>query len=244
MKPLFAIITVVKDNVDGLQRTADSVFKQDFTNYEYLVVDGKSTDGSLALAETWQNEGKAILIEDVDSGISDAFNKAIIASSADFLLFLNSGDVFNHSQVLSSIAPCLQPDKCLTCQVYFNGKVFPRFDHTAYSQKLWKRAMIHHQASFIPRAWFDRYGLYDPRYRIRMDYEFWLRVLKNEALVPVPSAIVDFDAGISMKNIRVYYDEEKKANRRHLGLWAFPLNIGATIRFYARATLRFMGFSV
>jgi glycosyltransferase involved in cell wall biosynthesis len=86
-----SIITINLNNASGLQKTFDSIFSQDFTAIEYIVIDGQSEDGSQELIK--QYAGKInYCISEKDTGIYNAMNKGISKATGDYLLFLNSGD--------------------------------------------------------------------------------------------------------------------------------------------------------
>ena len=103
---LISVITVVKDDVPGLLTTAESLRSQDFLDWEWLVKDGKSTDGTVqALAElepvpAWQEST-------ADSGIYDAMNQALPHARGEWVLFLNAGDTLSEPVTLSRVAPIL-----------------------------------------------------------------------------------------------------------------------------------------
>ena len=94
-KPTLSIITVNLNNCDGLQKTIDSVVGQTFTDYEWIVIDGGSMDGSRELIEQYA-DCLAYWCSEPDNGIYNAMNKGISRATGEWLLFLNSGDsLFN-----------------------------------------------------------------------------------------------------------------------------------------------------
>lgn len=107
-KPTFSIITVVFNGADLLEGTLKSVKMQTYTNYEYIVIDGGSTDGTL---DTIQNNQHHLTtwISEKDKGIYDAMNKAFALAKGDFLLFLNSGDRLFDTEVLANLAKHITP---------------------------------------------------------------------------------------------------------------------------------------
>ena len=88
MNPFFSIVTVVWNNVSTIERTISSVLSQSFTNFEYIIIDGKSDDGTLGVIKKYQNDSRLKLISEKDSGIYDAMNKGIKLSSGTFILSL------------------------------------------------------------------------------------------------------------------------------------------------------------
>lgn len=97
-----SIITVNLNNVDGLKRTIDSVVNQTFDNYEYAIIDGGSTDGSLELIQKYSDK-LSFWCSEPDSGIYNAMNKGIQKVSGEYVCFMNSGDCFASNTVLKEI---------------------------------------------------------------------------------------------------------------------------------------------
>lgn len=101
----YTVITLNLNNLDGLKKTVDSVLRQTCKDYEYIVVDGGSTDGSKEyLAAT---EGISRWISEPDKGIYNAMNKGIAMAHGEYCIFMNSGDRFYDEKVLESVAPSL-----------------------------------------------------------------------------------------------------------------------------------------
>src|SRR5690242_21925905 len=94
-----SIITVNFNNAAGLQRTMDSAFHQTFTDYEYVIIDGGSTDGSKDLIKNHANK-LVYWVSEKDNGVYQAMNKGIVRAKGDYLLFLNSGDYLLHERIL------------------------------------------------------------------------------------------------------------------------------------------------
>ena len=94
-----SIITINFNNSKGLERTFKSVFEQTFQNFEYIVIDGQSIDGSKDLIKANSNK-IAYWISEKDHGVYQAMNKGIQQASGEYVLFLNSGDHFTHERIL------------------------------------------------------------------------------------------------------------------------------------------------
>ena len=91
IKPYFSIITVVKNDEKNIKKTINSVLKQNYKNYEYLIIDGKSTDRTVDNIKRFK---KFKLVSNKDKGIYDAMNKGIKLSKGEVIVFINSGDTF------------------------------------------------------------------------------------------------------------------------------------------------------
>src|SRR5574344_588656 len=100
--PVISIITVNKDNCAGLKFTIDSVLCQTFKDYEWIVIDAASTDGSVELIKQYQ-EHISYWVSEPDGGIYAGMNKGILKATGEYILFLNSGDLLVNNEVLQSI---------------------------------------------------------------------------------------------------------------------------------------------
>lgn len=212
--PRFSIITVVKNDAHKIARTIESVISQEYEDYEYIVVDGGSSDDTLEVIRRYDGHID-YWVSEPDRGISDAFNKGIVLSTGGYIQMLNSGDTLIDPNVLSFLS-----DRCI--EPIITG--FARFEASTVPPKMLKnsdalrvRSMISHQASFVRRDVYERVGLYNLDFTIRMDYEFWLRSLRLFRFLFLDRILVDFHAGASMEQIRSFYQEEFFANQSQDG---------------------------
>lgn len=203
-----SIITVNLNNRDGLKKTIDSVVAQTFRDFEWIVIDGGSTDGSRELIEQYA-ECFAYWVSEPDKGIYNAMNKGIRVAKGEYLQFLNSGDWLVDEEVLEKVfdsgpdeqivyGDCLESDGSL--------HVFPSSLDALY----FHRDMLNHQASFIRASLFSDSG-YDESYRYASDWEFYLRKIVFESCTyrKVDVVVVGVQAGKSY-NISVSNDERKE----------------------------------
>ena len=101
--PKISIISINYNDAIGLKKTIDSVRIQKYTDFEYIIIDGGSTDGSLELIK--ENEGRInYWISEADKGVYNAMNKGILAAKGEYLLFLNGGDWFSNTESLGFLA--------------------------------------------------------------------------------------------------------------------------------------------
>jgi len=173
INPKFSIITVVYNNFDGIEQTILSVTNQVFKEFEYIIIDGCSTDGTLELIEKHKKNIDKIITEP-DMGIYDAMNKGINESKGEYILFMNSGDIFSSRNVLSDLAI-----HCTADIVY--GNVLFVFDENSSVQVIPKGLsyLPHgmpfvHQAAFV-KLKYARNNKFDQRYRLAADYDFFWR---------------------------------------------------------------------
>ena len=100
--PQLSIITINYNNLAGLQKTFESVFNQTFQDFEYIVIDGGSTDGSKELIEQYHDKID-YWVSEPDSGIYNAMNKGIVRANGEYLQFLNSGDSLLGENILKNV---------------------------------------------------------------------------------------------------------------------------------------------
>lgn len=176
--PKISIITINLNNGNGLAHTIQSVVNQDYSNIEYIVIDGKSTDNSLH--EIKQKEAKiAYWISEKDNGIYQAMNKGIAVASGDFLLFLNSGDyLFNHYSIRSVANAILAAEINCKDKVIFYGKIIIGDTIIESPERITLETFYSssppHPATFIAKKVFEITGPYDESYSIISDWCFFL----------------------------------------------------------------------
>lgn len=100
--PFFSIVTIVRNNADGLARTAESIIEQRFKNYEWIIVDGGSTDATLTVIERYRDRIESAVSEP-DKGIYDAMNKGLRRSRGEYVNYMNAGDAFATPDALAAV---------------------------------------------------------------------------------------------------------------------------------------------
>jgi glycosyltransferase involved in cell wall biosynthesis len=220
-KPLLSVITIVYNDVSNIEKTINSVLEQSFKDFEYIVIDGGSKDGTVDVIKKY----KAITkwISERDAGISDAFNKGISISQGEWLIFMNSGDQFHDSNVLSDLLPLFkkhfQVDGIYgqVCVVNDNGKEFKIYGREIYSyKKLEISNIIPHQALFLKRNYFEKYGLFDLKYKKVMDYELYLRSKGAIQIVRIERIVAKVLAGgVSQQDFPKLIHEIKQIIKLH-----------------------------
>jgi glycosyltransferase involved in cell wall biosynthesis len=180
-----SIVTVVYNNAATIAHTIESVLAQDYTNIEYIIVDGLSTDGTVEIIEQFDDR-IAKFVSEKDAGIYDAMNKGIRMATGEVIGILNADDYFNDSSTISSIAAAFKSDKTLDATIadivfIKNEDQYKVLRH--YSARKWRPAkfawgyMPPHPSFFCKRELFDRLGYYKTDYRIAADYELLIRFL-------------------------------------------------------------------
>jgi glycosyltransferase involved in cell wall biosynthesis len=176
--PKLSIITINYNNLDGLKRTVESVINQTWKEFEYLIIDGGSTDGSAAYIES-QSLNFYYSISEPDKGIYNAMNKGIAKATGGYLLFLNSGDhLYNDTVLEENYNQMLDYDL-----IYFNLEVIGKTKTFIknYPEKLsfsyFMKDTLPHPSTFIKSSLFGIVGLYDEDLKIVSDWKFFILAL-------------------------------------------------------------------
>jgi glycosyltransferase involved in cell wall biosynthesis len=175
--PKLSIITINFNDDKGLETTIKSVIQQNYSNYEFIIIDGNSTDNSKVVIDTYKSHFTYWVSED-DTGIYNAMNKGIKQAKGDYLLFLNSGDsLIDNPNILAEIDALLKDDIiAFDCLLERNGNQVGKRTHTENPSLFYiYKHGFKHQSTFIKRTLFDIFGFYDESYKISGDYEFWIR---------------------------------------------------------------------
>lgn len=211
--PFLSLITINYNNCIGLEKTIQSVITQIYQDFEYLVIDGGSNDGSQNIIEKYRSFINYCVSES-DSGIYNAMNKGIRKAKGEYVLFLNSGDVLNGNPALGDF---INHEYFLGDIVYGDykyeegGKVFP----DRLTPLFFVRTSLPHQSTFFKREVFDSMGLYDEKYDIVADRAFYIKCFLSNQFVfrHVPYSLSIFDlSGVS--NDFKYKEKQKLENER------------------------------
>ena len=223
--PLFTIITPILNRVRELEATLASVLSQQTDLFEYLIIDGGSTDGTLEILRAM---GKNVRwISEPDSGVYDAMNKGLKVASGEFIYFLGAGDALRPG-ILEKVSKGIPRDQ----MTYFYGNVYSEAHHRVYNGRYsnWKLSRINicHQAVFCHRHLFEVIGPFDTRYKIVADHVSNMKVFGTPGLRKVYCNLViaDFAAGglsHSQTDPQLVADRLELV-RQHLGPFAYALN--------------------
>ena len=213
MNKRLSIITINYNNCLGLNKTIQSVIIQSFKNFEWIVIDGGSTDGSKSLLESYSSFF-TYWISEPDRGIYHAMNKGISKASGDYLLFLNSGDCLYGPNTLEDVFSFhFEEDVVYGYILVDHGDRITEEKHPEeVTLGTFIYGTIHHSGcSFIRKELFDKYGKYDETLRIVSDWKFFLCAigLSNASVRFINVLISVFDAhGIGTVN-KVLCDSER-----------------------------------
>jgi len=204
MPQKISIITINYNNKKGLEKTVQSVVSQTQRDYEFIIIDGGSTDGSKELIECYSDR-LYYWVSEPDTGVYNAMNKGIKAATGDFVIFMNSGDFFYENTVLEKVEPLLVNE----FDIYYgdNYKIKPHSKRKkTYPEKLsfsfFYSSCINHQSTFIRRQLFFDYFLYNETFKIISDWEFFVYTIciENKPYKYLKMTICNYDfTGISSK---------------------------------------------
>lgn len=187
--PLLSIITINRNNAQGLKKTIESVVKQtetDFNDIEYIIIDGNSTDGSKDIIKEFAGNPEykdkiTYWLSEPDTGIYNAMNKGIKKATGDYCLFLNSGDYLvenNLHNVLAFAKVNKDADIIYSDIPEYQGYKKLYFPKTV-DENYFIETTICHQNSLIKRILFKELGFYSEELKIVSDWRFWLVCAKK-----------------------------------------------------------------
>lgn len=198
---MLTMITVVRNDVKGIEETLKSVISQKSPSIEYVVIDGASEDGTLEIIEKYR-AGIDILVSEKDSGIYDALNKGIRLAHGDII-----GTVHSSDTVLPGVLKIVTDlhDRKPEAILYGCVKAMKdgEFDSVwGWTHRRLPQGMIPHPATFVPRKVYGTYGAYDESFGIAGDYDAFLRFYMNGVEFSFTDLIMqEFDmTGISQRS--------------------------------------------
>lgn len=258
MNPLFTIATVTYNAEQVLDRTLKSVASQDYDRIEHLIIDGCSTDHTLSLVGRYVEENQARhnirLVCEPDSGLYDAMNKALLAATGDYIVFLNAGDCLHSPQTISALAKQASWTKrgqrhpailYGDTHIVDNDGNFLRRRRLTPPEQLTPKSFLNgmlvcHQ-SFYVRTDLARQEPYDLSYRYSADFDWCIRLIRLAArrrlrAVNTHLVLTDYlNEGMTTRNHRASLKERFCIMKHHYGLLATTLR---HIWFVARAIIK------
>ena len=199
----FSVITVNFNDAIGLERTIISVISQTYRDYEYVIIDGGSTDGSLDIIKKY-NDYITYWVSEKDRGIYHAMNKGVAEAHGDYCIFMNSGDSFYDDEVLKCIA-----DYKICADIVVGRIISNENGHVLFAAPQQKLSLyylysgtIPHQSSFIKTELLRQFP-YDENLKIVSDWKFYIQavIIQNCSVKYVDDYVTIFDlGGISTSN--------------------------------------------
>ena len=200
-----SIVTICFNSENSISKTFHSVKSQSFNNYEYVLIDGGSIDGTLAIAKKQERISK--IVSEPDKGIYDALNKGIKNSTGEIIGFLNSDDMFYDENSLKHIADAFDKDTdCVFGDLIYTDKdenITRVWKGSAFKKGAFKKGwMPAHPTFYCRRSVYEKLGLYDDSFKIAGDFELMLRFLEKHNIRSkyIPRTLVNMKVGGASNN--------------------------------------------
>ena len=235
---MITIVTVCFNVEDTIEETMQSVMGQTYSDKEYIIIDGSSTDQTMNIIGKYSDCDYLRVVSEPDNGLYDAMNKSLCLAKGDYVIFLNSGDVFCDEKVLEDMAPHLTADI-----VY--GNVI-RKKHTGYVVEkypgkyklfwlLLQGKMVSHQVLFTKTDIMRKYG-FDESYKITADFNFLVRAVQDkcsQCYVDRNVSVMENREGISARpeNLDIMRAEDDRSLKEYFPIWYYVLK---PVKFVAR----------
>lgn len=227
LKPKISIITITFNSERYLEQTINSIATQTYTNIEYIVVDGGSSDATLEIINRYDSKIDKWLSEP-DSGIADAMNKGLKLSTGDYILFIHSDDYLIDQKVIEqAVFEMTVPYDIVLFDIFLEKKG----RRTLHSPKglIWWinfKTTIFHQACLCSRRLFERIGEFDKAFQIAMDFDFFLRAYRTGvrfSYIKFPISVmrlVGVSSLLDWNSLKMRFIEEKKIHLKNCpNLW-------------------------
>jgi glycosyltransferase involved in cell wall biosynthesis len=232
-EPLFSIITVVFNAKKALQDTVESTQRQTFDDYEHIIIDGKSTDGTLEYLQSLTYKNLSFISEK-DNGIYDAMNKGMKYAKGKYLLFLNAADTFASDDVLSYFSKAI--DRYHPKIIYGNAniytedgefiKILKALDLNKKNLNRYATRVVCHQSIFVQRSISPNYS---HSFRLKGELDWYyslLDLVSSEEVLNQDIVVCNYYlGGTGDKNFLENYLERIKVTKEHNTLWIFVVSM-------------------
>ncbi|MCQ2735090.1 MAG: glycosyltransferase [Alphaproteobacteria bacterium] len=195
-----ATFNLIKNNrVETFKQCLESVHNQTYKDYEHIIIDGASTDGTLAILEEYQNKGWIKYYSEPDKGIYDAMNKGIDKAQGEYIAFLNSDDFYHNPNGFSEVVKTMQNNP--QAQFTYSGHIMlfedgHKINMMPKIHKIFTRMPFCHQTMFTKTKLLKDYGKFNTNYKICADYDFIMKLaLDNVFSIETPLIFTTFRQG-------------------------------------------------
>lgn len=220
MKPKISIITVCYNSIAHIEEAIQSVVNQSYDNKEYIIIDGRSTDGTLDIIKKYRDKID-YFISEPDKGISDAFNKGIAAATGDIIGIINSDDKLAEGALQVVAENYAANVDCYRgiCNIWNDETGFIFSEHpTLYWPKVPIKMRGAHPATFVPKATYQKWGNFDITLKYAMDIDIFMRLSRKGANIKcIPQPLAYFRLGGVSQNAESKRLKELKAILRKNG---------------------------
>lgn len=230
----FSLLVVCLNAGEKLKQTIDSILIQTYGNYEVIVKDGGSTDGSVEKLEeriSGSGENRIRIVREKDAGIYDAMNQACSYMTGEYCLFLNCGDYFYSGQVLEQFAEAIGTER--KKHIFYGNRYQALSGSVEYAAPQINaftcyRNIPCHQTCFYSTDLFQE-RQYRPQYRVRADYEhfLWCYFEKKAQFTYVPTCVVSYEGG-GFSETR---ENERQSAREHREITGIYMTLGQRLRY-------------
>jgi glycosyltransferase involved in cell wall biosynthesis len=240
--PKISIITICFNSEKHIEQCVLSIVNQSYKNKEYIIIDGGSTDRTHIIISKY-NDKIDYFKSEADKGISDAFNKGIRASTGEVIVFINSDDQL-YDNALDIFAQYYDPTIDVYCGnvILWNsgtnykalGKAVMKYPHIPFNYRLW------HQAIYITKAAYERYGLYNVNFRYMMDLDLTMRMYQKKAVFKeIPEILAIFQlGGVSQSSTSRLWNERRQVilnnggSKLDIFVWLLYMRLRMLLKFF------------
>lgn len=223
-----SIITVTYNRAHIIKNAIEGVLRQKYKNYEYIVVDGASSDNTIEILKEYEPkfEGRLRWISEPDKGIYDAINKGIKMATGDVVGIVNSDDYFHRDDALYVVAKTFENKEVKA--IYADERVVGENGKTLYYDRsnyfrtwMYRIGLMPGHASFYAKKYlFEKYGYYKINYKITADYELMLRFayINHVEMKYIPEDLLSFRTGgvsTQLSQKKLLHNEQVRACREN-----------------------------
>ena len=212
-----SIITVCFNSESTIKDTLDSVLSQTYKNYEYIIVDGKSTDNTLSIVDSYKDKfnGRMKVISEKDKGLFDAMNKGIKMATGDIIGIINSDDVLAHKNVFQSIIDNIDGyDGVYSNLLMLDENLDKTYRVLKYGEVSKKRGWhMPHPTLYVKKEVYNKYGYYNIDFRISADLDFMYRIIDKDVKFKFVDDYFVYmrSGGTSTNGLKGYYKNFKES---------------------------------
>lgn len=213
-----SVISINYNNAKGLEKTINSVIQQSYNDFEYIIIDGNSTDGSKEIFNVFKEKYPIKGVSEPDKGLYNAMNKGIDMAQGDYCIFMNSGDTFFDANVLTNVAPYLKNNIGVVSGV---GKAGILTWYPPEPQKInltfFLKNSLNHQSTFVRRDILLKHH-FSENYKIVSDTEFLFKalILDNESYIDIPIVVCSCEEPGASGNLKKSLEERYTAIKKLL----------------------------
>ena len=229
--PEVSVITVVKNDSKGLQKTISSLFSQTFLTWECLIISARSEDNTQVVAtEIADSDDRVTHIQESAPGIYEAMNQGILLAKAPALIFMNAGDVFAFSNSIAVLNKEMHEQNCpIVIGGYSTGERVFSYKRKTFGPKSFSlnKRWGCHQSMILRKNLVYSVGGFSLDYKIASDFELVLKMLSESKGIRIREVVSVIEPnGISSTQIRKVLSEKQEIRRKHFGNYSLSALLG------------------